>query len=208
LTTATATYTITPLALTVSATGVNKTYDTTTAATVTLSDNRTAGDVFTDSYASAAFADPNVGLGKPVNVSGINIAGADVSNYTFNTTAVTTANIVPPVSVNPNASAVPDSVLASLYSGDDQLPPPTLSGPTGGWRQSPGLPSSLPGVQPNSRTAGSESSGSQGQPQGQLSNQGAETIPSGAVRDLVTIINGGVRMSAKQGVSLRRISRR
>ena len=34
--------------LTVSATGVNKVYDGTTAATVTLTDNRVAGDVFTD----------------------------------------------------------------------------------------------------------------------------------------------------------------
>jgi hypothetical protein len=129
--------------------------------------------------------------------------------------------------VNPTANlAIPDSVLASLYSGN-QLPPPTVSGPTGGWRQSPGMPSSLPGVQPNSRTAGggpaaaqsgegisgtapgvTGTAGSQGQQQGQLSNQGAETIPSGAVRDLVTIINGGVRMSSKQGVSLRRVSRR
>src|SRR5204863_291513 len=47
--------TITPRPLTVSATGVNKVYDGTTTATVTLSDNRVAGDTLTASYASASF---------------------------------------------------------------------------------------------------------------------------------------------------------
>ncbi|MBI1761329.1 MAG: hypothetical protein HYR56_07835 [Acidobacteria bacterium] len=80
-------------ALTVSASGVNKVYDGNTTATVTLADNRVSGDVFTDSYTSAAFADKNVGTGKPVSVSGISISGMDAGNYTFNSTAATTANI-------------------------------------------------------------------------------------------------------------------
>ncbi|PYM06291.1 MAG: hypothetical protein DMD82_09150 [Candidatus Rokuibacteriota bacterium] len=84
---------ITLRSLTVSATGVNKVYDGVTAATVTLSDNRVSGDVFTDSYSGAAFADANVGVGKPVSVSGISIAGTDAPNYSANTTASTTANI-------------------------------------------------------------------------------------------------------------------
>jgi hypothetical protein len=54
-----------------------------------------AGDVFTDSYGSAAFNNKNVGNGKPASVSGISISGADAGNYTFNTTAGTTANITP-----------------------------------------------------------------------------------------------------------------
>src|SRR5262249_887491 len=41
---------ITARALTVSATGINKVYDGTTAATVTLSDNRVSDDVLTVSY--------------------------------------------------------------------------------------------------------------------------------------------------------------
>src|SRR5205807_1611564 len=65
--------TITPRVLHVSATGVNKTYDGTTAATVALSDDRVSGDVFTDSYASATFDTKNVGTGKAVSVSGISI---------------------------------------------------------------------------------------------------------------------------------------
>jgi hypothetical protein len=92
-TTASATANITQAALTVTATAVNKVYDGTTTATVTLSDNRVSGDVFTDSYSTATFADKNVGNGKTVSVSGINISGADASNYTFNSTAMTTANI-------------------------------------------------------------------------------------------------------------------
>ena len=84
---------ITPRPLAVSATGINKVYDATTAATVTLSDDRVPGDVLTLSYASAAFADKNVGTGKAVSVSGINVTGTDAGNYTFNTTASTTANI-------------------------------------------------------------------------------------------------------------------
>ena len=79
--------------LTIAATGVNKVYDGTTTATVTLSDNRVSGDTFTDTYTSAVFPDKNVGTSKAVNVSGISISGPGASNYTFNTTAVTAANI-------------------------------------------------------------------------------------------------------------------
>src|SRR5207245_4407 len=56
-TTASTTANITPAPLTVTATGVNKQYDATTAATVTLVDNHLGTDVVTDSYATATFAD-------------------------------------------------------------------------------------------------------------------------------------------------------
>src|SRR6185295_1382345 len=52
---------ITPRQLTLTATGDNKIYDGTTAATVTLRDDRIAGDVLTRAYTSAVFADKNVG---------------------------------------------------------------------------------------------------------------------------------------------------
>src|SRR5581483_6730776 len=91
--TAAATADITARALTVSATGVNKVYDGTPAATVTLSDNRVAGDVFTAGYTAATFSDKNVGTGKTVTVSGISISGTDAGNYTVTATAGTTANI-------------------------------------------------------------------------------------------------------------------
>jgi hypothetical protein len=41
----------------------------------------------------ASFADKNVGNGKAVSVSGISVGGGDASNYSFNATANTTANI-------------------------------------------------------------------------------------------------------------------
>src|SRR5262249_9793990 len=84
---------ITERALTVSATGVNKVYNGTTAATVTLSDNRVSGDSVTDNYSSATFSDKNVGTAKAVTVSGISISGTDAGNYTFNTSTSATANI-------------------------------------------------------------------------------------------------------------------
>ncbi|MDB4920734.1 S-layer family protein, partial [Mucilaginibacter sp.] len=92
-TTITTTANITQLPLAITATGVNKVYDGTTSATATLSDNRLTGDVFTDSYTTANFADKNVGIGKTVSVSGISITGTGAGNYSFNTTAATTANI-------------------------------------------------------------------------------------------------------------------
>ncbi|MGD1073047.1 MAG: YDG domain-containing protein [Bryobacteraceae bacterium] len=88
-------FVIGPYPLTVTATGVNKNFDGTTNATVTLSDNRLSlNDTFTDSYVSASFSDPNPGAGKPVSVTGISISGTGATNYTLtSTTAATTANI-------------------------------------------------------------------------------------------------------------------
>ena len=94
-TTNAATLTVTPRSLTMNATGVNKTYDGTTKATVILSDNRISGDDLTDSFTNAFFADPNVGNNKQVSVTGVSISGSDAGNYTLaNTTATTTANIL------------------------------------------------------------------------------------------------------------------
>ena len=84
---------ITVRALAVSAMAANKVYDGTTAAAVTLSDNRVAGDSLSTSYTSAGFSDKNVGNGKTVSVSSISVSGTDASNYSFNTTASATANI-------------------------------------------------------------------------------------------------------------------
>ena len=125
--------------LTITATGVNRVYDSTNVATVTLSDNRFPNDVFTDSYTTATFANKNAAPGKTVSVTGISISGTDAGNYTFNTTATATATItaapltitaVPNTKVydgTPTASAKPttsalfgtDSVtgLAEVYAG-------------------------------------------------------------------------------------------
>ncbi len=93
-TTATTTADITARTLTVSATGINKVYDGNTTATVTLGDDRVAGDVFTDAYTTATFADKDAAANKTVSVSGISISGTDAANYTLaSTTATTTADI-------------------------------------------------------------------------------------------------------------------
>src|SRR5439155_14776412 len=75
---------ITVRSLTVTATGVNKAYDGTTSATVTLSDNRVAGDSLTTTYSSASFADKNVGTAKTISISGIAVSGTDAGNYSAN----------------------------------------------------------------------------------------------------------------------------
>ena len=86
---------ITPASLTVTATGIDRMYNGTTNARVTLADNRVTGDDVTVTYATASFADPNVGTAKPVTVTGIAITGgANAADYTLaNDTATTTADI-------------------------------------------------------------------------------------------------------------------
>ncbi len=108
---------------------MNKVYDGTTAATVTLSDDRVSGDVLTTSYANASFADKNVGTAKAVSVSGISISGTDAGNYTVNMTASTTATITArPITVTADAKSkllnAPDPALTyqitsgNLVNGD------------------------------------------------------------------------------------------
>lgn len=85
---------ITAKPLSVTAAGVNKEYDRTTVAAVTLNTNKLAGDEVTVDYTSASFQDKNVGNGKTVNVTGIFISGADAYKYILqNTMASTSADI-------------------------------------------------------------------------------------------------------------------
>ncbi|MFN4260210.1 MAG: choice-of-anchor Q domain-containing protein, partial [Gemmataceae bacterium] len=87
---------INPRTLTVSATAANKVYDGTTAANVTLSDNRVTGDNLTITFTSATFDTKNVGTNKTVIVNSLALSGADANNYTLAaTTATTTADITP-----------------------------------------------------------------------------------------------------------------
>jgi hypothetical protein len=83
---------ITPRSLTVSATGLNKVYDGSTAAIVTLTDNRIAGDVLTVT-SDDAFLDKNVGTSKFISVSDIVISGTDAFDYTVNTNTAASADI-------------------------------------------------------------------------------------------------------------------
>src|SRR3989449_6590982 len=59
---------ITARALNISATALNKVYDATSSATVTLSDDRVSGDSLSRSFTSANFSSKNVGAAKTVSV--------------------------------------------------------------------------------------------------------------------------------------------
>ena len=79
-------------------TASNKTYDSTTAATLNTSNAAftgiVSGDTLSLASASGAFADKNAGTGKTVNITGLTLGGADVANYSLaSSTATTTANI-------------------------------------------------------------------------------------------------------------------
>ncbi|HEY2623131.1 MAG TPA: YDG domain-containing protein [Dyella sp.] len=116
--------TITPLPIIVNATGENKTYDATTAATVKLgSSGIIAGDALTFTYTSANFNTPNAGTAIPIAVSGISDSGADAGNYTINTTATTDANILPAI-LHLRGTRVYDGTTnadASLFGQDGVL---------------------------------------------------------------------------------------
>ncbi|NHZ42239.1 YDG domain-containing protein [Massilia aquatica] len=122
---------ITPRSLAANAAGVNKVYDGSTAATVTMGDNRISGDLVTLGYSGAAFADKNAGSGKTINITGVSMSGAHAGNYTLDaTSASATANITPrPLNVSAaGASKVYDgSNAASVTLGDDHLPGDVVS---------------------------------------------------------------------------------
>jgi hypothetical protein len=128
--TGTTTANITARALTVSAAGVSKVYDASTTATVTLSDNRVAGDSVTDSFAVATFASANVGTGLGVAVTGISISGTDANNYTANTTAGTSAAIT--AAKTTSTAAIPNnSANAALLMFTATVAPQIAGTPTG-----------------------------------------------------------------------------
>ena len=95
-TTASTTASIAQRDLIVSAAGVDRVYDGTTMAVVTLATDALGSDTVTASYAAATFADKNAGTGKAASVTGISIGGADAANYHLSsTTASATASITP-----------------------------------------------------------------------------------------------------------------
>src|SRR6185369_12924917 len=129
-TTATATASITARSLTVSAAGADKVYDGTTSATVTLSDNRVAGDTLTTSFTTASFANKNVGTAKGIGVSGIAVSGVDSGNYTANTTASATANITPrsmTISATGLNKVYDGTTNATVSLADNRLPGDSLT---------------------------------------------------------------------------------
>jgi len=121
---------ISKAALTVSATGVNKVYDGNTSAAVTLADNRVSGDTLTLSSSGANFLDKNAATGKTINVAGINVTGSDAGNYSFNTTAVTSADIgkaALAVSATGTSKVYDGSTSAAVTLADNRVSGDTLS---------------------------------------------------------------------------------
>jgi len=124
----TASANITARALTVTATGTNKVYDGLTTDTVSLADDRVSGDVLTLANTVANFADKNVGTAKTVSVSGIGVTDTDAGNYSFNTTASTTADITARAltvsasfvskTYDGTTSAIGNATVGTLVSGD------------------------------------------------------------------------------------------
>jgi len=116
--------TITPLAINVTATGSNKTYDGNTNAMVALTGNGVLpGDQLSFTDGSATFASPNAGNGIAIAVNGISGSGADLGNYTFNNTATTAANITPAI-LNLSGTRTYDGATdasANLFGNDGVL---------------------------------------------------------------------------------------
>lgn len=83
---------ITARPLTVTATGVTKTYDGNVSATATYTSDKIGTDDVMVS-GTATFVDKHVGVGKSIDITAISLSGADSLNYTYSTTASTTANI-------------------------------------------------------------------------------------------------------------------
>ncbi len=95
---------ITPASLTLSGlTAQNKVYDATTVATLggtAVFSGVLGSDLVTlGGSAKASFADKNVGVAKPVTVTGLSLAGADAGNYTLAKAGVSTNADITPASV-------------------------------------------------------------------------------------------------------------
>jgi hypothetical protein len=118
---------VTPLSITVTATGTNRQYNGKTGDVVSLSTTGVLpGDQVSVADGSADFADPYVGNGKTVTVSGITASGADAGNYVIADPITTaTANIT---SAGFEGTGVQGSWIAQLQGG---LHPTTIATPYG-----------------------------------------------------------------------------
>jgi hypothetical protein len=81
--------------LKITAIGIDKMYDGNTRDSVTLYDDRQPGDSLIITYTYATFDTKNVGVDKPVLVTGIVVSGPDASKYAYNDRTTTIADITP-----------------------------------------------------------------------------------------------------------------
>jgi len=160
---------------------------------VTLADNRVAGDALNLSNAAANFTDKNVGTGKTVNVSGINVAGLDAGNYTFNTTASTTADITP-VPPTPGSTGLPPEPVRNVTS---QLMATLISTTTSNQPVSYGQSSfsqEMPGSAQPSGNNESQGFGQDAAEQSSPSQSGNTTMTFGDNGSTIEVVNGGVKL--------------
>ena len=115
------TLTVTPSSLTVTGiTASNKTYDTTTAATLSTGSAALSGVVGDDTVvlhtggATGVFANANAGTAKGITISGLTITGSSASNYTLTQPTTVTATIAPKPSPSPASPSRTKSTMAPL----------------------------------------------------------------------------------------------
>ena len=125
LTQPTLTGTITTKDISTSVTGIDKTYDGTTNANVTITSPGIApGDSVTFTDTSALFASKNVGTGIGISVTGISAGGTDGANYTLLTTSATTSANINQAVINLSGTRVYDAgtdATAGLFTSGGVL---------------------------------------------------------------------------------------
>ncbi len=98
--------TVNPIALTLSATADDKTYDGTTTATPNFDTSGiNGGDSVSFAYSSADFSDKDVGTGKSVSITGVSLTGADASDYTLDTSSTSATADITPLALGVSATA-------------------------------------------------------------------------------------------------------
>ena len=130
----TTTANITPRALTVGATGIDRQFDGTVAATVVLADDRIAGDLLTLADGGASFASADVGTNKPVTVTGIHIAGSDAANYSLQNSSTSTSASILAAGVEPTLVPQLPVTVPVVPAPTAAASPLTLQAPVPGGR--------------------------------------------------------------------------
>ncbi|HLP09023.1 MAG TPA: YDG domain-containing protein [Opitutaceae bacterium] len=121
---------ITPATLTVSFTGVDKTYDATTSATVTTTDDRLGSDVLTINR-SVSFLTKDAATGKTVAISAVSLSGTDAANYSLASTSGSTTADITPATLTVSFSGVNKvydaTTAATVTTTDNRLGSDTLT---------------------------------------------------------------------------------
>jgi hypothetical protein len=123
-TSTTTTANITLRALNITVTASDKTYDRTTAASVTLGDDRVSGNLLNVTFGTSTFATSSAGANKTVTVTGISVTGTDASNYSYATSTTTTATILQRtlnVTVNPTNKVYDGTTDAAVTYTDNRI---------------------------------------------------------------------------------------